>query len=168
MRHEEMPALAMRDESIPKDCEVGMMREGKKKTDRKFPHGRSIRHAMSRNPTVEKAELAPLSFPSFIPSVIATAILSLALGYWVGVGNSFFSAPPKRSRNKQKKRYQSSDDGGSSSNVSSGDETDSSGTQTLGLSHPNEECKMVVLSLDIVNCRCWSFGGTWEWVQAKP
>jgi hypothetical protein len=120
---------------------------------------------MSRHPTVDKAELAPPSFPSFIPSVIATAILSLALGYWVGIGNSFLWGPPKRSRNKQKKRYQSSDDGGSSSNVSSGDETDSSGTQTLG--RPNEECKMVVLSLDIDNCRYWSFGGTWEWVQAK-
>jgi hypothetical protein len=105
---------------------------------------------MSRNPIPEKAAIAPPSLPSFIPSVIATAILSLALGYWVGVGNSFlWGGSSKRSRHRKRKPYQASDDGRStSSDVSSGDETDLSGHQILGLA--NEECKMVIIVMTLL------------------
>jgi len=95
---------------------------------------------MSRNPIPEKAAVSSPSLPAFLPSVIATAVLSLALGYWVGVGNSFlWFGLPKRTRNK---RRAASDDGASSSSeISSEDETDLTDHQPRGFSH--EECKLV-------------------------
>jgi hypothetical protein len=92
---------------------------------------------MSRTPISEKAVDSSPSVPAFIPSIIATAILSLALGYWVGVGNSFLSS--KRPRNK---RRSTSDDGASSSSeISSEDETDLTDHEFREVLH--EECKLV-------------------------
>lgn len=95
---------------------------------------------MSRTPIPEKAVDSSPSVPAVIPSIIATAILSLALGYWVGVGNSFLSfGSSKRPRNK---RRSTSDDGASSSSeISSEDETDLTDHQFQGVLH--EEYKLV-------------------------
>lgn len=96
---------------------------------------------MSINPIPEKAAVSPPSLPAFLPSIIATAVLSLALGYWVGVGNSFLSVgSSKRPRSKRKS---TSDDGASSSSeISSEDEADLSHRQQFGV--PKEECKLVI------------------------
>jgi hypothetical protein len=54
---------------------------------------------MPKNPIPVNADVGLASFPSFIPSIIATAIISLVIGYWAGVGNSVFSFkknPPKK------------------------------------------------------------------------
>ena len=94
---------------------------------------------MSRNPIPQKTAISP-PLPALLPSVIATAVLSLALGYWVGVGNSFLSfGSSKRPRSK---RRSTSDDGASSSSeISSEDETDLADNRLRGVSH--EECKLV-------------------------
>ena len=95
---------------------------------------------MSRNPVAEKAAVSPHSIPGFIPSIIATAILSLALGYWVGVGNSVLSWG-SGSKRRHKKRKTLSDDGTSSSDeISSEEEAESEGG-LVGI--PGEECKLV-------------------------
>jgi hypothetical protein len=95
---------------------------------------------MSGSSIPEKAVVSPPSVPALLPSVVVTAILSLALGYWVGIGNSFPSfGRSKRPRNKQRA---SSDDGASSSSeISSEDETDLTNHQLRGFSR--EECKLV-------------------------
>ena len=95
---------------------------------------------MSRNPILEKTSVSPPSLPAFLPSIIATAVLSLALGYWVGVSNSFLSFGSSK-RPRKKKRSTSDDGANSSSEISSEDETDLSGHQPRGVSH--EECKLV-------------------------
>jgi hypothetical protein len=92
---------------------------------------------MSRNPVAEKAAVTPPSIPGFLPSIIATAILSLALGYWVGVGNSLLSGSKKR----QKKRKTLSDDGASSSEEISSEEEGEVEGGLVGI--PGEECKLV-------------------------
>ena len=92
---------------------------------------------MSRNPIPEKAAVSPPSLPAFLPSIIATAVLSLALGYWVGVGNSFLSF----GSSKNKRRSTSDDGASSSSEISSEDETDLTDNRLRGVSH--EECKLV-------------------------
>lgn len=94
---------------------------------------------MSRNPVAEKAAVSPPSLPAFLPSIIATAILSVALGYWIGVGNSFLSfGSSNRRRNTRK---QMSDDGASSSSdISSEDEGES---ESIHRGNAHEECKMV-------------------------
>ena len=99
---------------------------------------------MSRNPVAEKAAVSPPSIPAFLPSIIATAILSLALGYWVGVGNSLLSwgsSSSSRRRRSNKKKTLSDDGASSSSDASSEEEVDSDVGQQTGL--PNEECKLV-------------------------
>jgi hypothetical protein len=87
-------------------------------------------------------EKAVISLPAFLPSIIATAVLSLALGYWVGVGNSFSSfGPSNRPRNKRKPIP---DNGSSSSSdVSSEDEANLS--QHSPSAFANEECKLVTI-----------------------
>jgi len=99
---------------------------------------------MSRNPVAEKAAVSPPSIPAFVPSIIATAILSLALGYWVGVGNSLLSwgsSSSSRRRRSNKKKTLSDDGASSSSDASSEEEVDSDVGQQTEL--PNEECKLV-------------------------
>ena len=91
---------------------------------------------MSRNPVAEKANILQFSSPGFMPSVVAIAILSLALGYWIGVGNSLL--PLGSSKQPRKRRKAASDGQSSPSEFSSDDELDS---RPLG--HTNEECKMV-------------------------
>ena len=92
---------------------------------------------MSKNPIPEKAVLSPPSFPSFVPCVIATALLSLALGYWVGVGNSFLSF----GKGKRKRRPTVDGAASSSSDFSSEDESEHHTQQQLDF--PSEECKLV-------------------------
>jgi hypothetical protein len=94
---------------------------------------------MSRNPVVEKAAVSPPSLPAFVPSIIATAILSVALGYWIGVGNSFLSYGSSKRRHK--KRKEMSDDGASSSSDISSE--DDAGSENMHLGNSHEECKMV-------------------------
>jgi hypothetical protein len=95
---------------------------------------------MSRNPIPEKAAVSPPSFPSFIPSIIATALLSLAVGYWVGVGNSFLSFG-KDTKKPNKRKHPAEGGASSSSDFSSEDESDRNVHQQLDF--PREECKLV-------------------------
>jgi hypothetical protein len=95
---------------------------------------------MSRNPIPQKAAISPPPLPALLPSVIVTAVLSLALGYWVGVGNSFLSFGSSK-RPRIKRRSASDDGASSSSEISSEDETDLADNRLRGVSH--EECKLV-------------------------
>ena len=89
-------------------------------------------------------EKAAISLPSFLPSILATAVLSLALGYWVGVGNSFPSfGTSKRPCGKRKSIPE--DGGSSSSDVSSEDEANLS--QHVPSAFENEECKLVMIKI---------------------
>lgn len=92
---------------------------------------------MSRNPIPEKAAVSPPSFPSFVPSIVATALLSLALGYWVGVGSSFLSLG--NGTRKRTKRKRTADGGASASELSSEDDSEID----AHLDFPREECKLV-------------------------
>lgn len=94
---------------------------------------------MSRNPIPEKAAISPPSFPSFVPSIVATALLSLALGYWIGVGSSFLSFG--NGTRKWTKRKRTADGGASASELSSEDDSDRDSQQHLEF--PREECKLV-------------------------
>jgi hypothetical protein len=98
---------------------------------------------MSHNFVPEKAADAAPSLPAFIPSIIATAILSLAVGYWIGVGNSLspFGRPQRRHRQPSPpsgKETASS----SSENSSEDDEVDSAALLHESLGDSTEECKM--------------------------
>jgi hypothetical protein len=95
---------------------------------------------MSRNPVAEKAAVSPPSLPAFMPSIIATAILSIALGYWIGVGNSVLSFGSSRRRPRHKRKPMSDDGASSSSDIYSEDDAESDSFQE-GNTH--EECKMV-------------------------
>jgi hypothetical protein len=103
-----------------------------------LPHTR----AMSRNPLPEKVAVAAPSFPAFIPSIIATAILSLALGYWVGVGRSLLPSSRLRRRGQSSSGKHADS---SSSEASSDDEIDSAHAISEALQDSSEECKMASL-----------------------
>jgi hypothetical protein len=93
---------------------------------------------MPKNPIADKAEIVPPSFPAFSSSIIATVILSLALGYWIGVGNSLL--PFSFSKKSQRKRKSTFDKVSDSSDVSSSED------DKLSLSEQefsNEEYKLV-------------------------
>jgi len=96
---------------------------------------------MSRNPVPDKATVSPLSWPGYIPSVIATAIVSLAVGYWIGVGNTFLSFGTSK-RHQSRQRKVTCDEASSASEISSEDDSDLLDNQNLEFS--NEEHKLVI------------------------
>ena len=97
---------------------------------------------MSRNSLPERAAVTAPSLPAFIPSVIATAMISFALGYWVGVGSSLlpFSGPQRHRRRSSP--VPGKEGTSSSSENSSEDETDSLAPIHDSYENSTEECKM--------------------------
>jgi len=80
------------------------------------------------------------SNPGLFPSIIATAILSLTLGYWIGVGHSLY--PTTRPSAKGKRNHDRI--ATTSSDMSSEeDDLDTPPQAPSGL--PSEECKLVLV-----------------------
>jgi len=104
--------------------------------------GATFPRQMSRNPLAERAAVATTSLPAFLPSIIATAIISLAVGYWVGVGNSVLPFSRHRRRHRRSSPVPSKEGESSASENSSEDETDSPAPLHDFYENSTEECKM--------------------------
>jgi len=87
---------------------------------------------MTKNLIPEKAVDSTHSFLSVLCSVIATAALSLTVGYWLGSRNSLFLNRSSRTHGKR-------EPGGNRACESSEDEEDVLDERQL----PDEECKLV-------------------------
>jgi hypothetical protein len=50
---------------------------------------------MSRNPVSDRAAIEPPGYSAVLPSLLVTALLSLAIGYWLGKGDTirYFTRP---------------------------------------------------------------------------
>jgi hypothetical protein len=50
---------------------------------------------MSRNPVADRAAIEPPGYSAVLPSLLVTALLSLAIGYWLGKGDTirYFTGP---------------------------------------------------------------------------
>jgi hypothetical protein len=101
---------------------------------------------MSRNPMPERATVPATTWPALSPSIIATALLSLAFGYWIGVGSSLLPFSRDRSRRQgrsSRSRTNRVRSSSTSSEISSGEDSD----EAMEVHHEgsSEECKLVNL-----------------------
>lgn len=96
---------------------------------------------MLRDPFLEKLSIQPSALPALLPPIVVTAILSFALGYWIGTGNPSFS-PSKTPHVKWKSS--SENRAGASIEIPPEDEADC--TENIHQKVvPQEECKLVCL-----------------------